>query len=313
MSGGRLEGPLRGSEEPSGDGGVEPRHGSGEAPEPDGGGGVDAGQASAGEGHAAGPLPEASPAVIGAAEPARPGWAYRDVAVVAGFSLGAQVFVYLFAVLGMLLVRQSRGATFGYLDAVSSVAFILPVQVLWWALVFWIVYRIVRARDPRPFREAIGWVRPSHPAPLYLLGGAGLAASVAVLAWALPKSHQKMPMEALFKDPMSAFLLAGFGVFVAPVVEELLFRGFLYPVMERAHGAVAAVVATGGLFSVVHAQQYGWAWQNLLLLGYVGVVFGAVRALTGSLVPSTLVHASYNLTLFAALYGASKGFRNFNF
>ena len=49
-------------------------------------------------------------------------------------------------------------------------------------------------------------------------------------------------------------------------------------------------------------MQYGWRWQNLLMLLGVGAVFGTLRARTGSILPSTLVHASYNATLFAAVY-----------
>ncbi|HYM13184.1 MAG TPA: CPBP family intramembrane glutamic endopeptidase [Bryobacterales bacterium] len=242
------------------------------------------------------------------------GWTYTDIVVVGVFAVGAQLLVYVGGVLALLLfAQQGRAARFSFLDAISSVSFILPAQLVWWALMFWIIRRIVRARDPRPFRDAIRWVWPAQPAVVYLGGGALLALTVAALSWVLPMSKRHVPMEELFKDPASAFLLAAFGVLIAPPVEELLFRGFLYPVVERSHGVVAAVVATAALFSLLHAQQYGWAWQNLLLLGYVGVVFGAARAKSGSLVPSTLMHAGYNLTLFVGLYASSNRFRNFNF
>ena len=258
------------------------------------------------------PVPEAPPSVSEALPPPR-GWTYWDVALVVGFAFAAQIFVFVGAMVAMLLLRQARGGSFSYAEAMSSAGFVLSAQFLWWLAVFWLVYRIVRARDPRPFREAIGWVWPTRPLGLYLAGGALLALSVAAMSKILPMPKQKMPMELLFRDPKSAFLLAGFGVLIAPLVEELLFRGFLFPVMQRVHGTLVAVAATAGLFSLVHASQYGWAWQNLLLLGYVGTVFGTVRAISGSLVPSTLLHAAYNFTLFAALYAASNRFQNMNF
>ncbi len=241
----------------------------------------------------------------------RRGWNYWDIGIVVAFAFGAQIFVFVAAMVAMLLYRQSRGGTFTFEEAMSSAPFVLAAQFLWWMLVFWVVYRIVRARDSRPFREAIGWVRPQRPPGFYFAGGALLALSVALMAWMLPMPRQKMPMELLFRDPKSAVLLAAFGVLFAPVVEEMLFRGFLFPVVQRVHGTAAAVLATAALFSLVHAQQYGWAWQNLALLSYVGVVFGTVRAVTGSLIPSTLIHAAYNLTLFAGLFAASNRFHNF--
>ena len=150
-------------------------------------------------------------------------WTYWDVAVVTSFAIGAQLLVYLGGLLALLLIGQLRGPGFHVTDAMTRVSFILPAQLAWWALVFWIVYRIVRARDPRPFREAIGWVRPVSPPGLYLAGGAVLALSVGGLAWLLPKASNRMPVEHLFRDPASAFLLAAFGVLIAPAVEDVFF------------------------------------------------------------------------------------------
>ena len=101
-------------------------------------------------------------------------------------------------------------------------------------------------------------------------------------------------------------MLAVFGILLAPVVEEMFFRGFLYPVFERSHGAVSAVLATSTLFSLVHGVQYGWRWQNLLMLLGVGAVFGTLRARTHSILPSAFLHAGYNATLFAAVFVAGE-------
>ncbi|MBI3666494.1 MAG: CPBP family intramembrane metalloprotease [Acidobacteria bacterium] len=240
-------------------------------------------------------------------------WNYLDVGVVTLFALGTQILVYLGGLLVMLLLAGSAADSLHYMELMTKASFILPAQLVWWTLVFWVVYRVVRARDARPFPRAIGWVRPPGPVAAYLGAGVALAFSVAGLSRLIPMPKQKLPIEQLFRDPFSAFLIAAFGVLVAPVIEELLFRGFLYPVMERAHGAFLAVFGTASLFSLMHAQQYGWNWQNLLLLLFVGVVFGAVRAFSRSLVPSTLAHAAYNFTLFAGLYFASNRFQHFNF
>jgi membrane protease YdiL (CAAX protease family) len=64
----------------------------------------------------------------------------------------------------------------------------------------------------------------------------------------------------------------------------------------------SAVVGTSALFSLVHGIQYSWRWQNLLLLLAVGMAFGCVRARTGSVIATTLIHAAYNATLFTALF-----------
>ena len=157
--------------------------------------------------------------------PPEPGWTYGDVAIVIIFALGAQLVIVLLGLLVVLLFQQARGGTFGFDEAVRNVTFLLPVQTVWWLVVLWLVRKIVRARDPRPFWMAIRWIRPARPVTYYLSGGVVLALSVAGLAAALPTPPRHLPIEELFKDPRSAFLLAGFGVFIAPVGEELFTIG----------------------------------------------------------------------------------------
>jgi hypothetical protein len=137
---------------------------------------------------------------------------------------------------------------------------------------------------------------------VYLLWGVLLAVSVALMSHLLPESTEKMPIEDLFTNRTSLIVLAFFGVLAAPAIEEVVFRGFLYAAVERSHGALLAVLLTSSVFSLLHASQYGWRWQNLLLLTYVGLIFGVVQARTQSVVPSTLLHAGYNATLFAGMF-----------
>lgn len=72
-----------------------------------------------------------------------------------------------------------------------------------------------------------------------------------------------------------------------------------------------AIFITGLLFGLMHAAQLGWAWAAVLILVLVGIVLTVVRARTGSLMPSWLVHVAYNGTLFAVQYVATQGFRHF--
>jgi membrane protease YdiL (CAAX protease family) len=50
----------------------------------------------------------------------------------------------------------------------------------------------------------------------------------------------------------------------------------------------------------MHGPQYGWSWQHVVLVGVAGVVFGMVRHKTGSTAAAAAIHATYNLTFFAA-------------
>ena len=81
----------------------------------------------------------------------------------------------------------------------------------------------------------------------------------------LPKPEQPLPIQALMlQDQLSFLLVALFAVFLAPVVEELLFRGFLFPVFERSHGSFVAILLTSAMFTALHGRQNAWQWQVLL-------------------------------------------------
>jgi membrane protease YdiL (CAAX protease family) len=72
-----------------------------------------------------------------------------------------------------------------------------------------------------------------------------------------------------------------------------------------------AIVLTGTLFGLMHGAQLGWSWAAVLLLALVGVLLTWVRARTGSVMASWLVHSAYNGTLFLMTYFATHGFRHF--
>jgi membrane protease YdiL (CAAX protease family) len=152
---------------------------------------------------------------------------------------------------------------------------------------------------------------PARRALLAFAAGSGVGLgtqlfSVLLQRW-IPKS---LPIEQYFKTPSAAYALAIFGILIAPVVEELFFRGFLYPALARPLGAGVSMVLTAGGFALIHAEQLALAWAPLLLLFTVGMILTAVRAKTKSVAVCVLMHMGYNFTLFLLLYIATQGFRH---
>jgi hypothetical protein len=144
------------------------------------------------------------------------------------------------------------------------------------------------------------------------------------------------PIDEVFRTPGAAWLMFGFGVTLAPLFEEIFFRGFLLPalatacdwVSERITGErprpldengdpqwsisamVIASIATSLPFALMHAEQTGKSLGPFLLLAVVSLVLCAVRLKTRSLAASTLVHAFYNFLLFSIMMLGTGGFRN---
>jgi membrane protease YdiL (CAAX protease family) len=162
------------------------------------------------------------------------------------------------------------------------------------------LYLMLLVRTPAPFWKSIGWreMYPGtgtirHSALQFLAGGAALAVGVSLVGGFLnPKSS--LPIEELLKARVSVLLFGILGVLVAPLVEETIFRGFLYPVIARRTGIAAGVVITGTLFGLMHAAQLWGGWGQIALLIAVGIVLTWVRAHTGTVAASYLVHLGYN-------------------
>ncbi len=83
----------------------------------------------------------------------------------------------------------------------------------------------------------------------------------------------------MFNSRTASFAIGAFAISVAPVVEELVFRGLLFAIFEGSVGIRFAVVATAVLFAGLHIPEYWHAWNHLFMILVVGagVLAGARR------------------------------------
>jgi len=84
-------------------------------------------------------------------------------------------------------------------------------------------------------------------------------------------------------------------VFVAPVLEELVFRGFLYRAWERQWGWVPAMLLASVLFGIYHS--------NFFAAFIASIIYVCVLRRTGTLWGPIAVHSVYNLSLWYPLVG----------
>jgi membrane protease YdiL (CAAX protease family) len=175
----------------------------------------------------------------------------------------------------------------------------------------------IHMRFQSPFWRTIGWRQlqtgaiPRRIVYLSLvLGGFSLSLLVQLASAAL-QTKAKLPIQEYFQDPRSALLLMLLSILLAPLVEETIFRGYLYPVLARSFGIGAGVVITGTLFGLLHAPQLWGGWGQISLLIGVGIIFTAARAISRTVVASYILHVSYNSFLFIAFLVASHGLRHF--
>jgi membrane protease YdiL (CAAX protease family) len=240
---------------------------------------------------------------------------WRDLAYVAAFYLVvglALTQLALVAASSMLHIKQDALKDFpaAYVAAVAISQTLLSLAVLSF------LWLLVRSRGTAPFWGALGWRAFPAGTPRaatiaqYLLTG-GVLLVVVQIAGRYLHMPSGLPMDKMFRDRPSVLMTMALAILVAPLIEETLFRGCLYPVAARSVGAPAGIVLTGVTFGLMHALQLGFAWQPVLLLSVVGIVLTYVRVRAGTVLASFLVHLGYNSSLFGALYFATGGLRNF--
>jgi uncharacterized protein len=204
-----------------------------------------------------------------------------------------------------------------------------------------VVWAIFTFMWDQPFPQALHWnfsVVRRRWVPL-LAGGVVLSLSVQFLSNFLP-IPKTLPIDDFFRTPADVWMVALFGTLLAPLCEELAFRGFLLPslastwdwlrdlkrppetgLLAADRGAqndppwsIPALLFSCGVtsiaFALVHADQLAHAWAPLAVLFGVSLVLCGVRLWTHSLAASTLIHATYNGTIFTILFFGTGGFRH---
>ncbi len=161
---------------------------------------------------------------------------------------------------------------------------------------------------------------------------------LAILDQFLMPGPANAPIEKMISSPGAAWMMFAFGVTMAPVFEEMFFRGFLLPSLCTAcdwiaekmrhtlprpldadghpQWSLAAMIIGSVLTSIpfagLHVEQQGHSLGPFLLLIAISLILCSVRLKFRSLAASTLVHASYNFLIFSIELIATGGFRHFD-
>jgi len=215
-------------------------------------------------------------------------WGYADLLLVCSAWFVAIVTI------GALMPRSPRAWT---ALAGSAASYAAP---------FLLLVAIFRLQYKRPFWESLAW-RPIPLPPLWVAGAGWLAAiAVNVVAFLLRTPNTSNPLTELMQDRTSLILIGVFGITLGPMAEELIFRGFLQPLLVRTMGVAAGIILAAIPFGLLHFSEYGNSWRHAVLISGAGAAFGWMRHRTGSTKASALMHSAYNLLFFAALWGAKK-------
>jgi len=217
-----------------------------------------------------------------------PFWGYEDLALFVSAILPS-------GLLGALLIRT--------LHITSTPIRTLLFQCLLYVMLLGALYALISLRYRRPFWRSLGWILPERGFFGWVLGGSTLAILTSLLGAALKAPQVKDPIRGLITNRASLTVVLLFLIVLGPIFEELVFRGFLFPLLARTFGAAAGILLTALPFALLHGAQNQWAWQQLTMIGIAGAVFGYARYKTGSTAASTMLHCGFNL-MGAVAYAA---------
>jgi membrane protease YdiL (CAAX protease family) len=201
-------------------------------------------------------------------------------------------------------------------------------------LAAWLFYPVVWQRA---FLDGLRWHGETarRQAPKLIALGLLLGAMVQVVTYFIttPKSS---PIDDFFLTPSNAWLITVFGTIVAPVFEEVCFRGFLVPAFAIAYdwlslprtpdglarwrttamltpaALIFSAIVSSIFFAWLHAEQVGHAHGILVVLFCVSLVLTFVRVKADSVASSAIVHGAYNFFVFLIVMIQTGGYRHFD-
>ena len=85
-----------------------------------------------------------------------------------------------------------------------------------------------------------------------------------------------------------------YGSLIAPIVEELVFRGLLMTALAKFKTYYVDVIVSSTLFSLIHVLQYGWVLTDFIIYAGAGLLLCMLFRYTRSIYWSMALHILWN-------------------
>jgi uncharacterized protein len=222
-----------------------------------------------------------------------PFWGYLDLALVLGLLIAAMVLIAVGVALVALAYPRFR---------TDPTPLLVPTNIALYLCLYLVFKMVFLVRYKKDVFSSLGW-RRTRPKLLVIAGLSGLPLALLVngVAKLLHTPQIETPFDDLAKSPTMLAMVGAMAVLIAPLFEEMFFRGFLQPLLSRTLGVSAGIALTALLFGGLHAFQYSFVWQYVFAVSLVGVALGVLRSRTNSIIPTTVLHGCYNAIFIVAL------------
>ena len=209
-----------------------------------------------------------------------------------GVGAGCGVLLVVGGLVGLLsaVVGIAAGGEFDPETLERYAMYGLPVQHL--AL---LAVGLLLASRFGPSREVVAWIPAKRWWLVPLVVPVGMISDYAVntayqlAPWLDLGGLDLLGSALLDSGPLGLFLVGLGAVVMAPIAEEVLFRGFVFRGLKQSWGVVAAVLVSTLLFALFHADPL-----HAVGVLVIGVWLGWLRHATGSIKTCVVAHLANN-------------------
>ena len=244
-------------------------------------------------------LPEA-PAKAVPPAPARPlsGWSTLGWAVLAFCAwLAAEALVLILFL--MRWFAQNPGVPLD-VDKVAHDGYVVSIAAIASMAVQCGVVALAVRRARQPIAEYLGLVRRPHSREIVFCLGSVAILLIASDLLSVLIGHDLVPpfMVKIYETARNAgapaiLLLLIAAVIAAPIGEEIMFRGFLFRGWAGTSlGDTGTIVLTSAIWAGIHVQ---YDWYGIVQVFCLGLLFGWVRARSGSTLLTMMMHSACNV------------------
>jgi len=258
----------------------------------------------------------------------------------ADFLLFTLLAIGAFFCSGLLMLTAIHYHLFGvstFKQANDEIHYRIGSQAAWYIIALLFCTVVFRMAWRRSFFDGLQWRAAAAAGRIWRLAGAASACFVAAIVdQLLMPGPANTPIDQTFRMPGAVWLLFGFGVTLAPLIEEIAYRGLLLPALCTAYdwtrerltqspplsldedgfprwsqpAMIVGSVLVSIPFALMHGEQTAYSIGPFLLLIAISLVLCWVRLAVRSLAASVVVHSSYNLLLFSLMFLGTGGFRH---
>ncbi|MBF0522534.1 MAG: CPBP family intramembrane metalloprotease [Candidatus Omnitrophica bacterium] len=206
---------------------------------------------------------------------------------------------FVFAILDVLSENLFSLVSFPDAELVS----LMLLAVLSFGTLIVFIAQASRKFSPEDFWARLGFLKQKKDFIKVLLIPALLGLFFAYVSVAVVLTRAVQPPTPLgdlldkTQSPLAMALFIFLAIIVAPLVEEIIFRGYFFHVIKEYQGKGAALLSISLVFGMLHMEQYWGDWLAIVMIFLLGFILTALRSWTKTTTASAVAHYVYNTSV----------------